>query len=559
MATHRTTSPSCIVSSLAAALLVCGCGDDISHPAAGTGGAETGGEESGDESGEPEADDPLPDPSALGEQGIRRLSRNEVRWAILDIAGIDIAPDVDLLPDDSRTPFDNDYTTQFPSEALVVGLDALALRVAERIVDSPEILDDVLGCTPASSSDEACLREFIEHFGRLALRRPLSDFEVDEYAAFIAEAERLEDFNVAVQMVVHTLLQDLEFIYRVELGTGEPGTPDLVALGDFDIASRLSFLLWGSVPDDELLDAAQAGVLTTSAGVSEQADRMLADPKADLQLQRLHAMWLGYDAVPAPAAIADGLRQETGALLRRVVLTEGLPWISIFTFDETFVGAALADHYGLPQPASEPAWVTYPADSHRGGILSHGTFLSGETNFGDTSPVLRGRLVLERLLCREIPPPPPNVDSAEPPDFGGPDACKEEQFSMRDQEACVACHGLIDNIGYGLENYGPAGQWRDHEVDRTDCPISGEGSIEGLGNFRGADELGALLADSGQLEPCFVRHFAQLALGRPLTPDDAPTVAALTDRFESTETDFLALLRDVVASESFRYRVVPKQ
>lgn len=500
--------------------------------------------------------DVLPDPNGLGVQGVRRLTQNELRWAVLDLFGIDVSPQLELLPGDDRTPFDNDYTTQFPSEALVTGFNAFAEEVAQRIVVDPAAYARVVTCEPEGPADEACLQEIVERTGRLVLRRPLSDAEIGEYTAFISEAESSGDFDVAVRMVLHALLQDVEFIYRFEIGTPVEGVPGLYRLGDHELATRLSFLLWGSVPDEELLDQADAGELGTDAGVYAQASRMLADPKADQQLQRLFAMWLDYDSIPAAGELPDKLRRETGALLRRVILEERLPWSELLTFPETFIDAELAAHYEMPSPDGEAGWVTYPPDSKRLGLLSHGSFLSGETNFGDTSPVLRGQRIVHRLLCQEIPLPPASIDNAEPPDFGGPDACKEQQFSMRDQEACSGCHALMDNVGFGLEAFGPAGEFREHEVDRPDCPISGDGALPGQRAFNGPGELGSLLAESGEVESCFVEHFLQLAVGRPVLEEDDAALTRLVERFEESEFDFVALMVDLASSEAMRYRVV---
>ena len=473
---------------LSLGLLLAGCGEDPSGETSlsGATGGETDADPQGTSDGEPPAPaDILPDVDALGAQGVRRLSRNEIRWAIIDLAGVDPEAHLDLLPTDERTPFDNDSTTQFPSEALVVGLDAFAQGVARDIMASPSAREYVVGCQPAGPGDEACLRTFVEQFGRRVFRRPLESDEVDEYVAFADESTKAGDFFVGATMVTRALLQDLEFVYRIERGVAVQGRDDLFELDEFEIAARLSFTLWGSIPDDELLDQAAAGQLSSRGGRRLEAERMLADPRSQQQLERLHAMWLDYDKIAAAPDLAGSLENETSALLRRVVFEERRPWLELLTFAETFVDRRLAQHYEMPDPGPDAAWVEYPANSGRGGLLSHGSFLSGITNFGDTSPVLRGKNVLERMLCQEIPPPPPEVNVAEPPDLGGPDACKEEIFSMRDQEACAACHVLVDNIGYGLEAFGPTGAFREHEDGRPDCQISGDGAVSGLGEFNG--------------------------------------------------------------------------
>ena len=496
----------------------------------------------------------LSTPDGLGPIGARRLTREELRLAVVDLLGVDPQADLELLPVDDETPFDNDYTTQQPSAALVSGLNSFAESVADRLVNDPSARDRALGCSPSGPGDTACLRSFVERIGRRTLRRPLSPSEVDEYVAFQTFAQNEDDFYVAVRMVLHAMLQDVEFTYRIEIGEPIAGQPLVSRLNDYELAARMSFLLWGSVPDDALLDAAASGDLQTSDGVRGQAARMIADPKTDQQLQRLHAMWLNYDDLAVPVALQDPMRRETAALLRRVVFQEGRPWRDVFTLSETYVTPELAAHYGFSTSTGSSEWVPY-ADAQRGGLLSHGSFLSTGSNFGDTSPVLRGKSILTRLLCRELPEPPPGVDIDEPPEFGGPDSCKPDIYAMNRTDPCSSCHASIDNAGWGLENFSADGQWRDHQKDRTDCPIDGQGSIDGIGAFSGPGELGRLLADSGELEACFAQQFYRFAVGRGEESADMPARSALATAFQSSG-NVVDLFVSFIGSEAFRHRVV---
>ncbi len=535
----------------------CAGGGETADASAGLGdastGAGTGGEDGGGDTGDHEPQGGYADPRAMGPTGLRRQTHAELRntLALALGAGTDEVDDLlAVLPADSSTPFDNDYGTQEPSQPLIEGMLALAESLARTIAEDPARRDALLGCTPAGPADEACLRQGVERLGRLLLRRPLRSDELDAYAGFIADAQEDGDFAVAIELALAALLLDGEFLYRIEVG--EPVDPDLVRLTDFELAARLSFLLWGSGPDDALLDRATDGELSTPGGVYATAQWMLEDERAHRQVQRLHAMWLGYDELAIEPTLAASLRAETDALVGRA-LQRG-HWLDMFTANESWLDETLADHYDIPLPNDEPGWVEYP-DIRRGGILSHGSVLAIGKKFADTSPVERGKAVWTRLLCNELGPPPPDVDTGLPPSGGSPDACKTERYDMATRTECASCHAILDPIGFGLENYGPAGEWRTTEPDNPDCPIEGSGSLAGADDFAGPGALGELLVQSGQLESCFMEHVYRFAVGRAPVDEDAPMLDALVSTFED-EDDFAALLLELAASEGFRHRVI---
>ena len=456
--------------------------------------------------------------TAFGPTAIRRLSATEVRNSIEDALGIEVSDLLGILPVDEQTPFDNDYSTQTISPALITGFDSLGKQAGERFVEVPAARDAVAGCSPSGPGDQVCFLQLARRLGRLLFRRAISDVELSVYVGFLEHSIAADDYNVAVRMLVRAMIQDPEFVYRLELGVPEPGQPNLLRLSPFEVASRLSFLLWGSGPDNQLLDAAEAGMLDSSAGVQAEAERMLADPRAKRQLQRFHHQWLAFKPVALPANLVDDMLAETQAAIQRVVFDEGRPFTDLFTLSETFVTPELAQHYGLPSPGASAGWVQYSAD--RAGVLSHATYLSTSSKFDDTSPVVRGLNVNQRLLCRTIPEPPPGIDVDEPPMGVGasPNACRYENYDMSRRSDCSSCHTHMDPIGFGLEPYGPAGAFRDHQPNRPDCEFDGQGSVEGLGSFSGPGELGNLLAGAGDLEGCFVDHFYRFAVGRPAGP-----------------------------------------
>ncbi|HET6581879.1 MAG TPA: DUF1592 domain-containing protein, partial [Nannocystaceae bacterium] len=405
-----------------------GGGASGSETLSGSGGSASVDDGGSGESGGYEPEGELAEPDALGPQGLRRLSLAELSATLQLLTGLG-ADEVDallvVLPGDGSTPFDNDYPLQAPSAPLVEGMFSIAEALADRIMTDPQLRDAVLGCAPTGPDDEACLRAFTERFGRLALRRPLTSAELDEYAAFIAFAEAENDFDVGASLVLEALLLDALFLYRVERGEPTADDPELFRLDDFEMASRLSFLLWGSGPDDALLDQAAAGELDTPAQIREAALALVQDRRGLRQLQRLHALWLGYETMALEPDLAASLRRETDALIERA-LVDG-SWLALFTADDTWLDARLAEHYGIALPNGEPGWVEYP-DVRRRGLVSHGTVLSIGAKFGDTSPTERGKAVWTRLLCNEIPPPPPEIDTGLPPSGGPADACKSERY-----------------------------------------------------------------------------------------------------------------------------------
>ncbi|MCH9688983.1 MAG: DUF1592 domain-containing protein [Deltaproteobacteria bacterium] len=513
-------------------------------------GAGGDGPESGDD-----ADDGAPvDPTVLervGHSGLRRLTAAEYGATVYDLLGVEVDAEL-LLPEDWRQPFDNDYTTQVASPALIEGAELLGADVAELALATPALRDALVGCTPASTTDTECFRQFITAFGRRALRRPLLDEEIDRYAGLIAEAEASDDFYAAVEVTLRALLQHPEFLYRVELGTAVPDAPGVFRLSDHEIGTRLSYLLWGSTPSDALLDLADADQLHTAEQITAAAEQMLDDPRARARLGRFHAMWLGYEMLPHAPELADAMQAETQALIDRVVFDEGLPWQDLLRFQQTFVTPSLAEHYGLPAPA-QADWVPY-TDTERQGLLGHGSFLSAMSKVDDSSPTKRGVLVRTRLMCQDIPPPPPNVnvDDTEPPEG----VCKEEFYrETHAQGNCAGCHSLMDPIGLGLERYDHRGVYRTVEDDDASCQISGEGSLDGA-PFTGPSELSDLLLDSGSLNGCLTQQLYRFAVGRSELDDlDMAFVRGISDELgRDADVDLTDLLLRFVSDEAFALR-----
>jgi hypothetical protein len=517
----------------------------------GSGDAADAGEtEGGADSGEVE---PPPESGGVGVVGLRRLSRTELDHTLRDLVGDETRPASARLPEDVVDPFDNDYTTQYASSVLIEGIEALAIDVSGRLLQDAAARDMVVGCEPTGATDAACMESFVRSFGRRALRRPLTQTEVETWTALAMQyAGEGGSFYEGVDVIIRTLLQHPSFVYRVETGTptNEAG---VFRLDDFEVATRLSYLVWGSTPDDELLDRAEAGRLGTPQEIAEAAQWMLEDPRARARIDRFHAMWLGYYTLPHAAELTTAMRQETRALLDDVIFDAPRSYMDVFRATGTFVNDTLAQLYGLPPPGSdEHLWVEY-GDSGRQGILSHGSFLSVVARFGDTSPTQRGILVRTRLLCQVIPPPPPDVDTDNPPEaVEAP--CKEDRYEAhRDGGSCESCHQLIDPVGFGLEQYDQLGRFRTHEEEAPECEISGDGEIDGT-PFNGPGELADYIVDNELLDTCFVSQLYRFAMGHEAGVDDMRYVQDLGRSFREDDYLFDRLVLSLVSDEAFMYR-----
>ncbi len=487
--------------------------------------------------------------------GIRRLGAVEYDATVRDLLGDPTGGSHLILPDDSRTPFDNDYTNQTSSKTLVEGVELLAADAAGRLLKDTKRRAQVVGCVPAAAKDDICLKSFVTAFGRRALRRPMGDDEVTRFMALGSLGQMANDFYVSVNAVVRAFLQHPSFLHRIEIGTPVPGQAGVYKLSEDEIAARLSYLLWGTMPSAALFDLADRKRLGTSEGVRAAATDMMADPRTRERIKRFHAMWIGFEELKQAPELASAMRAETSALLDRVIFEDQRPWQDIFRMDETFVSDALAKHYGIPGPGgTQPKWVKW-GNSGRRGLLSQGSFLQVGTKANDSSPTMRGLFVRRNLLCQPIASPPPGVSADDVPPVVGGDACKKTRYAVHDQGGCAACHTQMDPIGFGLEAYDKEGRFRTFEVDHPECPISGEGEMVGVGRFKGPGELATRALESGLLNSCVVEQLHRFASGRTNLEDlDQALVARLAERAGKKDFRFDTLLLDLVASPTFLHR-----
>ncbi|MEM9192895.1 MAG: DUF1592 domain-containing protein, partial [Myxococcota bacterium] len=280
-------------------------------------------------------DGPRPPATAAyaSEVGARRLSQAELDHALRDLLQDDTGPATRILIEDNFAPYDNDYTLQRASEALVTGIEQLSMDVADRLTADAARRSVLLPCEPTGADDDACFRSFIEDFVPRALRRPVSDEEIAAYMTLQSFATEDNpnvdnDFYTAVGLVIRAVIQDPEFLYRIEVGAPTENR-GVYALDGYEIATRMAFLILGSTPDDALLADAAAGTLETPDGRRSVAQRLFADERAKEQLHRFHAMWLGYRTIPHGVDLVSGFNQETTSLLDRVIFDDRRSYLDV--------------------------------------------------------------------------------------------------------------------------------------------------------------------------------------------------------------------------------------
>lgn len=473
---------------------------------------------------------------------VRRLTRTELDASLARLVGDSSHRALTLMPGEQLEPFDNSYAAQLASAVWIEAAERLATETAAAAMSNTATRGALVGCVPSAPG---CLESFTRTFGRRVLRRPLTEAEVVEFGSLTPVALERGDHWLAAELVMRRLLQDPEFLFRVE-------SPS--ALGQFEVASRLSFLLQGSTPPDWLLELAATGELETSDQRRAAGRRLIDEPAGRAHVLAFHAMWLGYTALPHSTELNAAMTAETNALVSKVVFEDRADYRSLFTAESTFVNGVLAAHYGLNVPVAGSAWVPYGA-SGRKGVLSHGALLSNGVKQNDTSPTLRGKWVRNRLFCEEIPEPPPNVVADVPPPAMGGVVCKKDRYQVHDSvQSCAGCHMQMDPIGFGLEQFDRAGRFRSAEADHPECLITGDGSLTGFGSFRGPAGLADLMVNTGSVESCVVKQVFRYSVGRREVGEDEALLKTLTAAFNEKGRKFDELLLDFVAHPTFAQR-----
>jgi mono/diheme cytochrome c family protein len=419
-------------------------------------------------------------------------------------------------------------------------------------------------CYPKEASEQAgCARRIITRLATRAWRGPVPDEAIKELEGFYRQGAELRDFDTGVQYALARILSDPRFIYRFEHEPESIKAGDSYALGGHELASRLSFFLWSSIPDEKLLRAAGAGELGQARKLEQQIDRMLADPRADALVQNFAQQWLGLRQLATinptstdyDGTLRESMQRET-ELLFASILREDRSVLDLLDADYTFVDERLARHYGIARVQGSRFRRVPVTNADRRGILGHASVLTLTSAPNRTSVVKRGQWVLETLLGTPPSPPPPGVEVNldQPPAPGAaPATLRQRMEQHRTNPSCNACHGVIDPIGIALENFDAIGKWRDatagQTVDATTALWDGT-PLHGAAGLRQA-----LMARSPQFAETVAEKLLAYGIGRKVEYHDMPTVRSIVSRAKARDYRLRDLIKGVALSPVFQRRV----
>lgn len=498
-----------------------------------------------------------------GRVTIRRLNRAEYNNTIRDLTGLDLRLADNFPSDDVGNGFDNiGDVLSIPPILMEKYLDS-AMEIAAAVMKDPQSRKTVF---PHSPEDENNLEQAIAaarmnavDFATRAFRRPVTEAETERLfelmrAAWDADATKDE----IMQTLITAVLASPHFIYRVEDDEGADFEEGVRKLNDFELASRLSYFIWSSMPDRELFELARAGQLHTPEQLAEQARRMLLDPKAQALVNNFAGQWLQLRDLerlsPDPdlfpmmdPKLREAMRRETELLFSNI-MTENLSILDLLDADYTYVNERLAKHYGIEAVTGE-TFRKIELDGKRRGVLMHASILMLTSNPTRTSPVKRGKWVMDNLLAEPPPPPPPNV-----PELGEAGetlgTLRQRMEQHRADPNCAICHTKMDALGFGLENFDAVGMWRDADGREK---IDPSGLLPGGKSFDSPVELVEILAEDKKAEftRCVTTKMLTYALGRGLGVEDRCTVRTITDNLAKNDHRFGTLVESIVTSPPF--------
>jgi hypothetical protein len=534
----------------------------------GDGGADAGDADAGDD--DAAGDDGLGPVDEMPAQSTRfaRLTHEQWEATVQDLLGL---PEPTGLSSEFRADpyvggfiFDNNALSLEVDQALWAGYQRAAVAVAEMVSSDAAL---VAALAPEAGDDATRARAFVETFGLRAFRRPLTEAEItDHLALFDRGAELYDDttgFAAGVRLVLEAMLQSPHFLYRVE--TSEEVVGDVIPLGSYEVASRLSYFLWGSMPDDALLAAAAADELRDPEGVRAQALRMLDGPRAEAVVERFHHQLLQVDrfasADPSPAFYPDAPEDlgmlatlELQAFLRYAVFDQGGSWGDLLTSTETFVNDELAKLYGLPGVFGSELVRVDLDPAERRGLFTQIGFLAANSTSANPDPIHRGVFLAKHIACHSIAAPPNDIPPVPAPDETQTNREAIEALTEIAGSECVACHKqLINPFGFPFETYDATGAFRttdnDKPVDSTATVWLQGGPVE----VDDATDVAEALAADQAVHACYAQHWLEFAMSRPHEDADAPLVERLAEASQD-DTGIKDLLVELAVSRPFLTR-----
>jgi hypothetical protein len=496
-----------------------------------------------------------------GTSQLPRLTRAEFDNTARDLLGIDVQPSSMLAPD----------TVGGVDQRAWDGFQAAADSLATQVMADPTARAKVIGCTP-SGDGTACAQQFIQRFGQLAFRRPLAAAEVTRFQNLYTNRAQITaggTFDQAAQLIVKAFLLSPSFLTKAELSEDTPAGANF-ALNGYEMASRLSYTLWGTMPDDTLFAAAAANKLSTSAEILEQAQRMVKDPKARTKVADFHERYAlmgdatrwseaAHDPAAFPAfqaSMVGLLTEEAKRFFDYITFDKGGTFQDLITKPVAFVNKDLAPIYGLSAANfGTDLQVTDLNPTQRSGIFTHAGFLASYSSYDRSSPILRGAFLEKQVLCREIPAPPPDAASTPLPTTGTTN--RERVAAQTSGAACSGCHTTIVNpAGFALEAYDSIGAFQTTEKG-TGAPIDSVADVAVGANtvhVTGPVDLMAQIAASPEGQSCYAQRLVTYAYERDLTSEDACTVQTLAGKMAQNGYTIVNLVTDLTQTQSFRLR-----
>jgi hypothetical protein len=499
---------------------------------------------------------------------LRQLTLKEYGATVTDLLHITNPDTTAIPPDVTIAGYTTNVTGTFVNQSYMDAYASTGAALAARAVK--EAYASLVTCT---TQDTACATTFITSFGLHAFRRPVTGDETARYLKLFDNSVTGGDFKVGVGLALQTMLISPNFLFRSELGTD--AGQGAFSLTQYELASALSYTYWGTMPDDALFSAASSGALSNKTEIETQARRLLTDQRGRARVASFFYEWLEsprayiaakdmgtypnlYKGAAGLSGIVDAMRAEEDAFVTNVVFDSTKKFSELFTANYTFANDTLAGYYGLALPGTGavPAKVSLGAGSPRGGLLTTGMFLLGHARTNESSPTQRGHLIRANILCTDIPPPPPNVNTAITQ--GAPGATARQQITaLTSTGICVTCHSLQDPIGFGLEGFG--GDAMPRTMDNGGV-VDSSGQINGLaGNaapvtFNGAKELSTFLATNNVARKCLATNYYRYARGFVPLAADLPASDRLGQAFVDNDQDIPDMFVQVALQDSFTSR-----
>jgi hypothetical protein len=514
---------------------------------------------------DPAVADGAPNAPGAAKVVMRRLTRREYDNTVRDLLGASSAPASGTFPpEETAFRFDNNAAALTFPPTLADRAFSSAGPLAKLVATNPVRWAACAG----AAKDEACAQSVLESFGKRAYRRPLAAEELQSLMSVYRQGAS-RGFEYGLELASTAALISLPFFYRIERGDGAdvPGKPGLVRLTSWEMASRLSYLFLGSLPDPTLVEAAEADALKEPAQIEAQAQRLLATDAAKQSVAHFHRQWLRLDGIASAAKdpqlfprytgnAPELLRREADLFLESVAFGGG-GFRALMTAPYTFVSTETAPLYGVSAAGAMPGqFVRAELDpAQRSGFLTLAGTLALLGDFAKTSPIRRGAFVRESLLCDVLPPPPPGAATSLPDH--DPTLSRRQAVERHSSDpACAGCHALIDPIGAPFETYDAAGQ---HRTEENGKPIDASGNVinTSIGQVSSAIELAQRLGASPEGQSCFVKQLFRFALGRDESGSE-PVIEQLVAQFASGGDSYERVLLQLTQSDAFLYLPKPE-